>query len=80
VDVAVQLVDSENVTSCLPRQLNRRATQDHASKREVVIDSENKEVCVYLVDGLQNAIRRLSLCEGRVQMNGSVPASAHHRA
>jgi hypothetical protein len=62
-------VDAENVTSCLPCQLNRRATEKHASKREVMSDSENKEVCVYLVDRFQNAIRRFTLSEDRVQMN-----------
>jgi hypothetical protein len=43
VDVVVQgLVDSKNVTSGLPRQLDRGATEDHASKPEVGSDSENK--------------------------------------
>jgi hypothetical protein len=67
--VMQELMDSENITACLPRQLNRRATENHASKPEVVIDSENKEVCVYLVYGFQDAIRRFTLCERRVQMN-----------
>jgi hypothetical protein len=64
-----QLVDSENVTSCLPCQLNGRVNEDRTSNREVVTDSENKQVCVYLVDRFQNAIGRFTLCQGRVQMN-----------
>jgi hypothetical protein len=35
----------------------------------VVIDSENKKVCVYLVDRFQNAIHRFTLSERRVQMD-----------
>jgi hypothetical protein len=62
-------VDSKDVTLCLPRQLNRRATEDHASEPEVGSDSENEEVCTYLVNSFQDAIGRFTLCEGRVQMN-----------
>jgi hypothetical protein len=53
----------------LPCQLNRRAPENHAAKCEVVIDSENKEVCVYPVNSFQNAIRPFTLYESRVQMN-----------
>jgi hypothetical protein len=48
-------MDSENITARLPCQLNRRATKNHPSKRKVVIDSENEEVCVYLVYSFQDA-------------------------
>jgi len=71
VDVAEkQLVDSENITSCLPDQLDRRASDDHASKPEVRSDPEDKEVCLYLVNGFQNAIDRFTFRKGRMQMNG----------
>jgi hypothetical protein len=50
-----QLVDAENITSCLPGQLDRRASEDHGFKPEVRSDPENKEVCLYLVNGFQNA-------------------------
>ena len=65
-----QLVDSENITSCVPGQLARRASEDHASKLGVWSDPENKEVCLYLASGFQNAIHWFTFREGRMQMNG----------
>jgi hypothetical protein len=77
--VVQQLVDSENITSCVLGQLTRRASEDHASKLGVWSDPENKEVCLYLVNRIQNAIHRFTFRERRMQMNGPVSASARHR-
>jgi hypothetical protein len=63
-------VDSKNVTSRLQRQFNRRATQYQAANSKVRSDSEHEEICMYLVNSFQNAIRWLTLREGRMQMNG----------
>jgi hypothetical protein len=63
-------VNSKNVTSRSPRQFNRRATQYQAANPEVRRDSENEKVCMYLLNTFQNATRRPTLREGRLQMNG----------
>jgi hypothetical protein len=66
----IKLVNSKNITSRSPRQFNRRATQYQAANPEVRRDSENEKVCMYLLNTFQNATRRPTFREGRMQMNG----------
>jgi hypothetical protein len=62
-------MDFENIAACSPPQLNRRATEDYASRTEMGIASENKDVCGYLLYSFQHAICRFPFGKGQRQMN-----------